>query len=164
MNGWVYEIEASFQEIYWEQIRDLLVPENSMKQLNKASEYIPTVVIVKNAEDVYELLWKARDNRIVAETSWNARSSRSHSLFQLIIKASHPKVHNGSVSEGAINLIDLAGSERLHKSTNDKQVLNESIAINKSLSCLREVIGKLAEREKNGNLLHALFYIFTNNV
>ena len=46
-HGWIYEIESSFQEIYMEQIRDLLVPENSMKQLNKASDYEPTIIIVK---------------------------------------------------------------------------------------------------------------------
>lgn len=45
--GWIYLIESSFQEIYMEQIRDLLLPENSMKQLNKASEYEPTIVAVK---------------------------------------------------------------------------------------------------------------------
>lgn len=150
--GWIYEILSSFQEIYWEQIRDLIVPENSMKQLNKAWDYEPTIITVKNAENVYKLLEQARENRIVAETAWNSRSSRSHSLFQLIIKASHPNVNNGKISEGAINLIDLAGSERLHKLSNDKQILNESVAINKSLSSLRDVIGKLVEREKNGKI------------
>ena len=110
-----------------------------------------------NAEDVYELLEKARENRVVADTSSNERSSRSHSLFQLIIKASHPKINGGVQTEGAINLIDLAGSERLHKQINEKQVLSQSIAINKSLSWLREVIGKLVERERIGIFLFKKF-------
>ena len=57
---------------------------------------------------------------MVANTSSNERSSRSHSIFQLIIKASHPEINGGIETEGAINLIDLAGSERLHKHNNEK--------------------------------------------
>lgn len=114
----------------------MLSPENSMKQLNKASEYLPTVVTVEKDSDVYHLLEKARENRAVGGTSCNERSSRSHSLFQLVIKTFHPKINDGKGLEGAINLIDLAGSERLHKShsSSDKKILAESTAINKSLT------------------------------
>lgn len=50
---WKFEIECSFQEIYCDEIRDLLEPANSMKQLNKASSYEPTVVKVTEATEVY---------------------------------------------------------------------------------------------------------------
>lgn len=91
------------------------------------------------------MLDKAKENRVVADNLLNARSSRSHSLFRILIKASHSELTNGVEYEGAINLIDLAGSERLHKIGNsDKRVLEESKAINLSLSCLRDVIKALA--------------------
>jgi len=149
--GWNYEIEASFQEIYLDQIRDLLSTENWMKQMNKASDYQPTKVTVEQATDVYDLLDTARANRVVGETSCNARSSRSHSLFQLTIRWFHAHINDGKEQEGAINLIDLAGSERLYKngSNADKVLLNESTAINKSLSCLRDVISALANKDRH---------------
>ena len=48
-------------------------------------------------------------------------------------------------------MIDLAGSERLYKngSNADKVLLNESTAINKSLSCLRDVISALANKDRH---------------
>jgi kinesin family member C1 len=53
--------------------------------------------------------------------------------------------------EGAINLVDLAGSERILKTANsiEKHLINESTAINKSLSCLRDVISALANKDKH---------------
>ena len=147
--GWEFSIKANFQEIYLEQIRDLLLPSNSMKHLNKCTKYEPTIVEVNEAEDVYYLLNKARENRIVADTEWNERSSRSHSLFQLQIKGFHSKIKGGTTVDGALNLIDLAGSERLHKSKAEGERLKEALSINKSLSCLGHVISALANKDKH---------------
>lgn len=147
--GWEFSIKASFQEIYLEQIRDLLLPSNSMKHLNKCTKYEPTIVEVNEAEDVYYLLNKARENRIVAETQCNEHSSRSHSLFQLQIKGYHAEIKGGTTIDGALNLIDLAGSERLHKSKAEGDRLKEAMSINKSLSALGHVIGALASKEKH---------------
>ncbi|MCI08695.1 kinesin-like protein, partial [Trifolium medium] len=49
--------------------------------------------------------------------------------------------------QGVLNLIDLAGSERLSKSGATGDRLNETKAINKSLSCLSDVIFALAKKE-----------------
>jgi len=40
-------------------------------------------VLVKKPEDIFELLSVGQQNRAVAETQQNARSSRSHTIFVL---------------------------------------------------------------------------------
>lgn len=133
-NGWEFKLKVNFQEIYREQIRDLLAPSKSMKHINKSSKYEPTVVEVTQADQVYTLMNKARENRVVCETECNEHSSRSHSLFQLTIEGSNPNINDGVTIDGALNLIDLAGSERLHKSKVQGDRMKEAMSINKSLS------------------------------
>ena len=122
-----------------------------MKQLNKASNYTPTTVNVNDPEDIIFLLKQAQQNRSVGETTSNARSSRSHSIFQLSIECKHPKIDGGVTLNGSINLIDLAGSERIHKSggKNNETRLHESREINKSLSALKDVINGLARKQSH---------------
>jgi kinesin family member C1 len=147
-SGWEFSIKASFQEIYLEKIRDLLMPTNLMKHLNKSLDYQPTIIEVTKADDVYYLISKARENRMVAETQCNEHSSRSHSLFQLQIKGFNPNIKDGTTIDGALNLIDLAGSERLNKSKAQGDRLKEAMSINKSLSCLGNLLNALANKNK----------------
>ncbi|CAI2362751.1 unnamed protein product [Moneuplotes crassus] len=149
--GWEFKIKVSFQEIYLDEVRDLLLTGNSMKQINKAMKYEPTIVEVDKIETVLYLLNTAKHNRSVAETSANARSSRSHSIFQLLVESRTDSVIGGKELNGAINLIDLAGSERIHKianAKNNKERKKESTEINKSLTSLRDVITSLKNRDK----------------
>ena len=148
-NGWDLTVKVNFQEIYLDEIRDLLLPSNSMRHLNKYNKYEPTIVEVEQAEDVYKLLHKSRENRMNAETQWNTHSSRSHSLFQLQIQGHHPRIKGGINIDGALNLIDLAGSERVLKSKAEGDRLKEALSINKSLSSLGHVINALANKEKH---------------
>ena len=53
------------------------------------------------------------DNRAVAATKMNDRSSRSHSLFVLTIIMAN--VEDGSCKTGKLYLVDLAGSEKIAK-------------------------------------------------
>ena len=65
---------------------------------------------VDDKNDLYFLLDSADESRIVNETRLNSNSSRSHIVFILYILQ---KLPDGSEKKGILNLIDLAGSERV---------------------------------------------------
>jgi kinesin family member C1 len=83
---------------------------------------LPTKPIekVEAPEQVQDLLRRASHNRAVAATLCNERSSRSHSVFQLRIEGKNHAT--GAVATGLLNLIDLAGSERLASSGSTGEV------------------------------------------
>ncbi|KAM9972342.1 hypothetical protein ACTFIW_007401 [Dictyostelium discoideum] len=161
--GWTYQIECFFLEIYNETINDLLNTTTTSGGNSKSNEikyeikHNPdtnvttvtnmTVVPVTHPSQVYELLNLANKNRSVAKTLCNERSSRSHTVFQLKLIG-----HNQQSSErtqGLLNLIDLAGSERVSRSGVEGKQLKETQAINKSLSSLGDVISALANKEQH---------------
>lgn len=152
--GWIYKFEAQYLEIYNETIRDLLQNNSNKKheikhnlQTNKTIVTDATTVEVKTPEEVNRILEKAAKNRAVASTNCNDRSSRSHSVF--IFKLVGNNELTQEHSEGILNLIDLAGSERLNSSGSTGDRLKETQAINKSLSCLGDVINALANKESH---------------
>jgi kinesin family protein 3/17 len=52
-------------------------------------------------------------NRSVGETAMNAKSSRSHSLFQITIERQELGADGEAhIRVGKLNMVDLAGSER----------------------------------------------------
>ncbi|KAJ6728720.1 KINESIN-LIKE PROTEIN [Salix koriyanagi] len=126
--GWKYKMQASMLEIYNETIRDLL-------STNKSSK----------SEEISSLLRQAAQSRSVGKTQMNEQSSRSHFVFTLRISG----VNEGTEQQvqGVLNLIDLAGSERLSRSGATGDRLKETQAINRSLSCLSDVIFSLAKKE-----------------
>lgn len=158
--GWQYSIEASFLEIYNETIRDLLgsgdantkheVKLSNPGNTGSAHEVMVTnvkTVVVTSETQVYSLLEKATQNRAVAATQCNERSSRSHSVFRLkLVGENHL---TGEKCQGTLNLIDLAGSERLSQSCSTGERLRETKNINKSLSNLGNVIMALANKEQH---------------
>lgn len=90
-----------------------------MTQNNQSFKYEPTSVQVQGAEKVFQLLKKAESNRSVAETACNARSSRSHSIFQL-------QLTRPSQEPRTLSLVDLAGSERISNTKVEGDRLKES--------------------------------------
>lgn len=155
---WEFNFEASYLEIYNETIRDLLTSTASgsddakleIRHLPNSTKTIVTdltVVPVESPESVLTLLKRAGHNRAVAETLCNDRSSRSHSVFML--KISGTNAATGESIEGLLNLIDLAGSERLSQSGSTGDRLKETQAINKSLSSLGDVISALANKDSH---------------
>ncbi|KAG2569031.1 hypothetical protein PVAP13_7NG367400 [Panicum virgatum] len=150
--GWKYSMQASMLEIYNESIRDLLAPgrPNSFDMTTSKQYTIKhdshgnttvsdlTIIDVFSIADVTNLLEKASHSRSVGKTQMNEQSSRSHFVFTLKISGSNE--NTGQHVQGVLNLIDLAGSERLAKSGSTGDRLKETQSINKSLSALSDVI------------------------
>jgi kinesin family protein C1 len=74
--------------------------------------------------------------RSVGCTVLNEQSSRSHMVFTLRLEGEN--VATDKKSLGVLNLIDLAGSERVKESGSTGIRLKEAQAINTSLSALGE--------------------------
>uniref|UniRef100_A0A0V0IT22 Putative kinesin-1-like n=1 Tax=Solanum chacoense TaxID=4108 RepID=A0A0V0IT22_SOLCH len=158
--GWKYEMQVSMLEIYNETIRDLLSgfdtsrPENGGKQYTikhdaNGHTHVSdlTVVDVQSSSKVSSLLRRAAQSRSVGKTQMNENSSRSHFVFTLRISGVNESTEQQV--QGILNLIDLAGSERLSKSGSTGDRLKETQAINKSLSSLSDVIFALAKKEEH---------------
>lgn len=145
--GWTYTFAASFLEIYQESIRDLLADPSASEQKlevkkvkGSADVEVPglTVQAVTSEEEINAVLERAAAVRATARTEMNERSSRSHSVFQLRITGTNAA--SGDTCAATLNLIDLAGSERVASSKAEGERLQEAKAINKSLSSLGNVI------------------------
>jgi kinesin family member C1 len=158
--GWQYSIEGSFIEVYNENLNDLLgKPDEFDKKkheirhdMQKCKTTITdiTTVDLDTPNKVESILSQAIANRSVAATKANERSSRSHSVF--ILKLVGRNATTGEKSEGTLNLVDLAGSERLSHSKATGDRLKETQNINKSLSCLGDVIGALGQGKDGGHV------------
>lgn len=158
--GWKYKMEGSFVEVYNENLNDLLGKSEDLdkKKLEirhdtaKKQTIITdvTAVLLDGPERVHEMLKRATNNRSVAATKANERSSRSHSVF--ILKLLGKNSITGERSEGTLNLVDLAGSERLAHSQATGERLKETQSINKSLTCLGDVINALGNAKEGSHI------------
>ncbi|GAB0096230.1 Kinesin-like protein [Sergentomyia squamirostris] len=155
-------IWVSFMEIYNEKINDLLRvsdqtggKESELKVMcNKGKPYVKnlTQVYVKSSEDVFKVLNYGL-NRIKCEsTAVNVSSSRSHSLFNIIIIKFSKTEDYTCIS---YRFGDLAGSERLRKTQNVGDRLREAQNINKSLMVLGKCLTVLHENrlKKQSNVV-----------
>lgn len=153
--GWEYKIKIQFVEIYNENILDLFADKkNSQQQSNSKKKieirHLDGKTTLTNVEQIdithstnAELILRnAMKIRATAATKENDHSSRSHSIFTISLNG-HNKI-TSKTCEGVLNLIDLAGSERLSKSQATGDRLKETKSINKSLSCLGDVIHSLS--------------------
>ncbi|PWA91202.1 kinesin 1 [Artemisia annua] len=158
--GWKYKMQASMLEIYNENIQDLLASKsNAGKEGGKQQHQYKishdaegnttvadlTIVDVSTIGQVSNLLQKAAHSRSVGRTDMNEESSRSHFVFTLRIYGVNESTEQQV--QGVLNLIDLAGSERLSRSGATGDRLKETQAINKSLSSLSDVIFALAKKD-----------------
>jgi len=78
----------------------------------------------------------------------NQDSSRSHSIFTIVIETSQPNPNDASkpnIRAGKLNLVDLAGSERQGKTGATGERLKEATKINLSLSALGNCISALVD-------------------
>jgi len=86
--------------------------------------------------------------RTSGTTSANQNSSRSHAIFQMILrKRGHGKDGSMGSLHGKFSLIDLAGNERgADTMSSDRQTRLEGAEINKSLLALKECIRALGKK------------------
>uniref|UniRef100_A0A1L8E5K3 Kinesin-like protein n=1 Tax=Nyssomyia neivai TaxID=330878 RepID=A0A1L8E5K3_9DIPT len=142
-------VEASYLEIYMEELRDLLKPSNKggleLRERENIGVYVPNLhsVLCKNVDDMVHVMNQGNKNRTVGYTNMNEHSSRSHAIF--LIKIEMCELDSNSVKVGKLNLIDLAGSERQSKTGATAERLKEASKINRALSSLGNVISALAE-------------------
>ena len=109
-----------------------------------------TEVEVKSVEDMNAVLQKGAKNRSVGATAMNAGSSRSHSIFTIVVECcSTDSEGNEHIRVGKLRLVDLAGSERQAKTGATGQRLKEATKINLSLSALGNVISALVDGKSN---------------
>ena len=109
-----------------------------------------TIKRVSNATEVFDSLWKGAKNRAVSSTDMNEHSSRSHTIFQVLVET---KGMNGLPGTKAkLNLVDLAGSEkwRPHQLSefSDTRIM-EMTSINQSLSNLGNCVRGLLRPGRN---------------
>ena len=171
--SWTYSMEGSFIEVYNEELHDLLTPGSTKKLEIRHDEARRSTTVVNcktvrldSAETVEAMLVEAQANRSVAATKANERSSRSHSVFVLRLVGENSAT--GERCEGTLNLVDLAGSERLKHSQAEGERMRETQSINKSLSCLGDVIDALGRGSghvpyRNSRLTHLLQYSLGGN-
>ncbi|CAO2186393.1 unnamed protein product [Urochloa humidicola] len=149
-----YDIRVQMVEIYNEQVRDLLSEDASSTKLdirtssNNGMLNLPDAKIcqVQSPSDVINLMRLGEKHRASSSTAMNHRSSRSHSILTVLVNG---KDIGGNVSRSSLHLVDLAGSERVDRSEATGERLKEAQHINKSLSCLGDVINALAQKNSH---------------
>jgi centromeric protein E len=160
-------LRVSYLEIYNEKIHDLLsqpvsgpngqaLPQEEIKlrEDSKRGVYASPLKeeIVQSPTQLLRVIARGDNNRRVAGTQYNARSSRSHAVVQIVVESrarapptggdpNRAALAPGGVRVSTLSLIDLAGSER---AAENKERRTEGAHINKSLLTLGTVISKLS--------------------
>ncbi|XP_044741565.1 kinesin-like protein Klp10A [Chrysoperla carnea] len=139
-------VSASFFEIYSGKVFDLLADKQKLRVLEDGKGQTQIVglteKVVDTVEEVLRLIQHGNSARTSGQTSANANSSRSHAIFQVLLRQyGQQKVH------GKFSLIDLAGNERgADTSSANRQTRMEGAEINKSLLALKECIRALGKK------------------
>ncbi|KAM0437773.1 hypothetical protein ACHAPT_002138 [Fusarium lateritium] len=163
-------LRVSYLEIYNEKIHDLLsMPtgggigggtqqdEIKLREDSKRGVYATPLKeeIVQSPTQLLRVIARGDQARRTASTQFNARSSRSHAVVQIVVESRERMPGGSSAAESkrsgllpggvrvsTLSLIDLAGSEKAAESKERRQ---EGAHINKSLLTLGTVIAKLSE-------------------
>lgn len=176
-----FEFSASMLEIYNESLYDLIpeLKESSSESASNTSAapkldilknpfsssrnavIVPhlTKVRLENDDDALRVLQVGTRNRAQQATSMNQRSSRSHLIMSVTVKATNRVT--SECTQASLSLVDLAGSERVGRSNVSGARLREAQHINKSLAALGDVFKALLEKAdhvpyRNSKLTHFL--------
>ena len=148
-----FSFKVSFLEIYQENIFDLLVPSSSclkLKDSRQSGVYVDGITEnqIASSKEAIDIMEAGIQKRHVRSTLMNRESSRSHSVFSLVLESEERSVDGILTRKSArFNVIDLAGSER-QKSTNaEGACLKEASSINKSLFTLTNVLTALVDNQ-----------------
>ncbi|KAI9836732.1 MAG: hypothetical protein M1838_004969 [Thelocarpon superellum] len=172
-------LRVSYLEIYNEKIHDLLSTpagpglggmgggqqeEIKLREDSKRGVYASPLKeeIVQSPTQLLRVIARGDHARRTSSTQYNARSSRSHAVVQIVVESRERMPGSGSMQDSkraamvpggvrvsTLSLIDLAGSERAAES---KERRTEGAHINKSLLTLGTVIARLSgDKDKNGN-------------
>lgn len=153
--------KCSFIEVYNEQIYDLLDSASVglyLREHIKKGVFVVGAVeqVVTSAAEAYQVLSRGWRNRRVASTSMNRESSRSHAVFTITIESMEKSSETVNIRTSLLNLVDLAGSERQKDTHAEGMRLKEAGNINRSLSCLGQVIMALVD-VGNGKQRHICY-------
>ncbi|KAK7970539.1 Kinesin-like protein [Apiospora saccharicola] len=169
-------LRVSYLEIYNEKIHDLLSMSTSgagaagaqeeikLREDSKRGVYATPLKeeIVQSPTQLLRVIARGDQARRTASTQFNARSSRSHAVVQIVVESRERMPASGAdnkrsglvpggVRVSTLSLIDLAGSE---KAAETKERRQEGGHINKSLLTLGNVISKLSDaKKKDGSSL-----------
>ncbi|XP_070566373.1 kinesin-like protein KIF27 isoform X2 [Ptychodera flava] len=172
-------VRISYIEIYKEELKDLLDIETSSKDLairedDKGNTVLTGIKEIQcdSVDDVMNCLETGSAYRHTGTTNMNEHSSRSHTVFSVIIEqrwqgnTSLAPSKAGSEEEdedrdsdsdsstatqfmsAKFHFVDLAGSERAHRTGNIGERFKESIHINTGLLALGNVISALGDTKK----------------
>ncbi len=171
-------LRVSYLEIYNEKIHDLLTAsappsvgagspqqeEIKLREDSKRGVFASPLKeeIVQSPTQLLRVIARGDQSRKTRSTQYNAQSSRSHAVVQIVVESRERAPASGKLSAdkraplvpggvrvSTLSMIDLAGSER---AAENKERRTEGAHINKSLLTLGTVIAKLSgDKDSNGN-------------
>ncbi|XP_071733676.1 kinesin-like protein KIN-7D, mitochondrial [Rutidosis leptorrhynchoides] len=146
--GREFLLRVSYIEIYNEVINDLLDPTGQNLRVREDAQgtYVEGIKeeVVLSPGHALSFIAAGEEHRHIGSNNFNLLSSRSHTIFTLMIESSSHGDEYDGVIFSQLNLIDLAGSESSKTETTGLR-RKEGSYINKSLLTLGTVIGKLSE-------------------
>ena len=171
-------LRVSYLEIYNERIHDLLKspieagigpgspqPEEiKLREDPKRGVFASPLMeeIVQSPTQLLRVIARGDQSRRTRSTQYNAQSSRSHAVVQIVVESRERAPYSGTelndkraplmpggVRVSTLSMIDLAGSER---AAENKERRTEGAHINKSLLTLGTVIARLSgDKDPSGN-------------
>ncbi|CAJ1352508.1 unnamed protein product [Effrenium voratum] len=159
-----FKVSCCYLEIYNEDIRDLLQPGGHKGHIAIREDATGGIKVTgihaetcSSAEEMFRCLSDGSVQRTTGATLMNEQSSRSHSIFTLILEQRRRLTNGGG--EGSeedyvtakFHLVDLAGSERAKRTGAVGSRFKESVAINSGLLALGNVISALGDPAKRGS-------------
>lgn len=147
-------VRASYLQIYNEVISDLIMSDRrnlSIRECRERGVYVSGLSewVVRSPQEIYGLIEQGDRKRVTGNTRMSELSSRSHAIFRLVCEMqSEEEDEEGELGQcfrhGKLNIVDLAGSEKVRQTGAVGKRLEESKYINRSLSHLGKVIAALA--------------------